>query len=145
MARLTARCKLWEAIRDLRLKPCLCAEENSQYPAHSPLSPPLCSALESSPVPPVTTPQSSLPPVWCPSPSPQPVSELSHLPSHPRSNLLRRILPPLKHHPNLHLTIAEFHPPTALSPMRLTALHRRAPHTLLDLIKPTATTTPAPI
>lgn len=82
-------------------------------------------------------------PIRCPSPPPQPVSELSTLPSHPPSNLFRLIPPHLKRHPNLHLPIAESRHLAELSPMQLTALHHRAPHTLLGPMKEKATTIPA--
>lgn len=71
-----------------------------------------------------------------------PVGKQNNLPSHTRSNPLRLIPPHLKRHPNLHLPIAESRHPVALSPMQLTALHRRAPHTLLGPMKEKATTIP---
>ena len=84
-----------------------------------------------------------------PAPSPvilttSPTSGEAKQPTEPLAEHPRLILPHLKRHPNLHLPIAESRNLAALSPIKLTALHRRAPHTLLGLVKPTATTTPAP-
>ena len=53
--------------------------------------------------------------------------------------LPRLILP----HPRLHLPIAESRHLAELSPMQLTALHHRAPHTLLGPMKEKTTTIPA--
>lgn len=82
-------------------------------PAHSPLSPPLCSALESSPVPPVTTPQDSLPPVRCPLTA-SPTSERAQQPTKP----------PAEQSSRLYYSIAECHLPEALSSIRLTPFLR---------------------
>ena len=85
-----------------------------------------------------------------PAPSPvilttSPTSGEAKQPTEPLAEHPRLILPHLKRHPNLHLPIAESRNLAALSPIKLTALHRRAPHTLLGPMKEKATTIPARI
>ena len=79
-------------------------------------------------------------PSTVPSPPPRPVGPQK--PTEPLPEHSPRLILP---HPRLHLPIAESRNLAALSPLKLTALHRRAPHTLLSPMKEKATTTPARI